>query len=218
VFDALRGRSNREACDARLESFAAHVIKNAEMTVRVHGRENLLPEDTAQTYVVMSNHVSNYDIPVLFYVLGGRLRMVAKKELFAVPIFGRAMREAGFIDIDRTNHHRAVASLARAKAELVTGTPIWIAPEGTRSPTGNLLPFKRGGFVLALELGAPILPVSLRGTRDALPAKGILSTPGVTVDVFVHPMIESTAYGNLGPRQARQALLTEVHASIASAL
>ncbi|MCL2725123.1 MAG: 1-acyl-sn-glycerol-3-phosphate acyltransferase [Polyangiaceae bacterium] len=218
VLDAVRGRLTGRACDARIDGFAKRVIHNTKMTVRVHGRENVPPKEDARSYVVMSNHVSNYDIPVLYYVLGGHMRMIAKKELFAMPIFGRAMREAKFIEIDRTNRNRAVTSLAQAKTEVLAGTPMWIAPEGTRSPTGELLPFKLGGFVLALDLGAPILPVTIRGTRDVCPTGSLLSTPGLDVDVFVHPMIESSTYAGLDPKKARRALLTEVRNSIASAL
>jgi 1-acyl-sn-glycerol-3-phosphate acyltransferase len=221
VIDAARGRLTRDVCDARIESFAAHVVANNKMTVRVHGRENLPRKGSAKPYVIMSNHASHYDVPILFYVLGGHVRMVAKKELFALPIIGRAMRETGMIEVDRQNHQRAIESLAQAKTELAQGTSIWIAPEGTRSPTGELLPFKKGGFVLAVDLGVPILPITIKGTRNALPAKGLWSTPGVAVDVFIHPVIETTTCAGLDAhhaKAARDALISEVRKSIASAL
>ena len=102
VFDAARGRLTERDCDERLERFASHVMRNAEIVVSVRGRDHLAGAQSARggldgtrpltkTYVVMSNHQSHYDVPVLYYVLGGRLRMVAKTELFALPLFGRAM-------------------------------------------------------------------------------------------------------------------------------
>lgn len=228
IVDAALGRLTRETCDRRLASFAGHVIENARITVRVHGRENVprphenqhenenRNERESRTYLVMSNHVSHYDIPVLYYVLGGRMRMVAKKELFHLPIFGQAIRDAGMIEVDRGNRTRAIASLDKAKAQLASGTPIWIAPEGTRSPTGKLLPFKKGGFVLAFDMGVPILPVTIVGTRDVLPAKGLLSTAGATVDVTIHPLIESSAHADLDRKSALSALVREVRDAIAS--
>lgn len=234
VVDGARGRLTQELCDERLETFAAHVMRNAEIAVSVRGREHLSGRQSsrggldsasggARTYVVMSNHQSHYDVPVLYYVLGGRLRMVAKTELFSLPIFGRAIREAGMIEVDRKNHKRAVASLATAKAQLEAGTHIWIAPEGTRSTSGELLPFKKGGFVLALDIGAPILPITIQGTREVLPAHGMLSRQGVEVHVTIHPPIETKPFaarsGTLAEtKAARDTLMNEVRLAIASAL
>lgn len=234
VVDGVRGSVSQKVCDVRLETFAAHVMRNAEIVVSVRGREHLSgsqssrggldsTDPTARTYVVMSNHQSHYDVPVLYYVLGGRLRMVAKTELFAVPVFGRAIREAGMIEVDRKNHARAVASLATAKQQLEAGTHIWIAPEGTRSTTGELVPFKKGGFVLAMDIQAPILPITIRGTRDVLPSHGMLSRRGVEVQVTIHPPVETTPYAaraaSAGEKKAaRDSLMNEVRLAIASAL
>jgi 1-acyl-sn-glycerol-3-phosphate acyltransferase len=234
VVDGARGRLTQAACDERLETFAAHVMRNAEIVLSVRGREHLSGGQSSRggpgvrgpsspRYVVMSNHQSHYDVPVLYYVLGGRLRMVAKTELFALPLFGRAIREAGMIEVDRKNHARAVASLATAKTHLEAGTHIWIAPEGTRSATGALLPFKKGGFVLAMDMGAPILPITVQGTRDVLPANGMLSRRGVEVHVTIHPPIATGTYAAQGGssaerKAARDTLMGEVRDAIESAL
>ncbi len=215
VVDALRGRVTREVCDARLERWASHVVRNAEIVVTVHGRENMAP---GRTYVLMSNHQSHYDVAVLFYVLGTNIRMVAKKELFDVPVFGQAMRSAGFIEVDRGNHEKAIASLAEARQKLQGGTHIWIAPEGTRSTTGELMPFKKGGFVLALETGAPVLPITVRGTREILPSHGARSRRGVEVHVTMHPPIETVALASMERRAARDELMTQVRRAIGSSL
>jgi 1-acyl-sn-glycerol-3-phosphate acyltransferase len=213
VVDAMRGSLSRRTCDERLESWAAHVVRNAGIAITVRGRENIEPN---KTHVLMSNHQSHYDVAVLFYILGGGVRMVAKKELFAVPIFGRAMREAGFIEVDRGNHQKAVASLSEAKRHLASGTQIWIAPEGTRSPTGELMPFKKGGFVIAIDMGAPILPISIQGTRAILPSGGLRSRPRVDVTVTIHPAIAVDP--TLERKAARDKLMADVRRAIASAL
>jgi 1-acyl-sn-glycerol-3-phosphate acyltransferase len=213
--DAVRGRVTREVCDARLERWASHVVRNAEIIVTVHGRENMT---SGRTFVLMSNHQSHYDVAVLYYVLGANIRMVAKKELFGVPVFGQALRSAGFIEVDRGNHEKAIASLADAKRQLLGGTHIWIAPEGTRSTTGELMAFKKGGFVIALDTGAPVLPITIRGTREILPSHGARSRRGVEVHVTIHPPIETAALAKLERRAARDELMAQVRREIGSAL
>jgi len=194
VIEAARGRLSPKQCDERLETFAAHVMRNAQVAVTVHGREVLeaaREREAGGAFVVMSNHQSHYDIPVLYHVLGGNMRMVAKKELFSLPLFGRAIRDAGMIEVDRANRQRAIESLANARKQLEGGTNIWIAPEGTRSETGELLPFKKGGFVLAIETEAPILPVTVVGTRDVLPVHAMRSRRGAEVYVTIHPPVDT---------------------------
>lgn len=215
VVEGVRGTISKDACDERLEGWASRVIANAEMIISVTGREHIDPK---QTYLVMSNHQSHYDIAVIYYVLGAKMRMVAKRELFHVPVFGTAMKAAGFISVDRGNSASAIASLEEARHALESGTPIWIAPEGTRSPTGELMPFKKGGFVIAVDTGTPILPVSIAGTREVLPAHGRRSRAGVEVFVTIHPPVDPKRWADKDPKQARDALLAEVRTAIASGL
>ena len=204
-------------CDDRLESWAAHIVDHLRMTIEVHGRERF---DPRATYLVMSNHQSHYDVPVLFHVLGPphgpSIRMIAKVELFSFPFFGRAMLEAGFIAIDRKSRESAIASLEVAQQRMRAGVNVWIAPEGTRSPTGELLPFKKGGFHLALDVGEPILPVTIQGTRLALPRGASRSKRGADVRVTIHPPIDVSKYDATTERVA--ALMEDVRATIASAL
>ena len=211
VVDAALRRSSREIQAQRLESWAANVVRHARMHVTVSGRENMV---RGRTYVIMSNHQSHYDVPVLYAVLGGYVRMVAKKELFSIPLFGRAMRDAGFIEVDRKNRRKSHESLDDAKKQLASGIHIWIAPEGTRSTTGAIADFKKGGFVVAMGTGAPILPITIQGTRDALPSGAALSTPGAEVRVKIHPVIETEGRGT--SKEAREALVAEVRAAIVS--
>lgn len=215
VVDGALGKLTKDVVDARLASWCDKVVRDTRMRVTVRGDEHYV---RGRTYLVMSNHQSHYDVPVLYHVLGANLRMVAKTELFRIPIFGAALREAGFIEVDRSNRASALANLALAKEALASGTNIWIAPEGTRSRTGDLLPFKRGPFHLALEAGLPILPVSIQGTRHVLPASTMRSSSDVAVRVTIHPAIEPAAYAEEDRKEAASRLATDVRAAIEGGL
>lgn len=214
VVDAVKGRVTKDVCDDRLEGWAKNVVKNAAIRVQVTGREHLRQNET---YLVMSNHQSLYDIPVVFYVIGPNVRMITKAELFRVPVFGGALAAAGFISIDRGDRMRAMQSLEIARTLLASGTHVWIAPEGTRSRDGRLLPFKKGAFHLAFEAGLPILPLTLRGTRDILAAQGVRSISGATVEVTIHEKIDPVPYTTRG-KKGRADLMEEVRRSIESGL
>jgi 1-acyl-sn-glycerol-3-phosphate acyltransferase len=216
VVDAVLGRVSMEECDARLSSWAAEIAKNAAYELEVVGREHL--GDHGEAFLVMSNHQSLYDVPVLFHVLGANLRMITKSELFKVPIFGPAMKASGFIEIDRSNRTRALESLALAKAKIAGGLNVWIAPEGTRSRDGRLLSFKKGGFNLALEAGLRVLPVTLKGTRDILTAKGTRSVSHAHVRVTIHAPIDASEYAKAGLKEGREALMTAVRDALESGL
>jgi 1-acyl-sn-glycerol-3-phosphate acyltransferase len=139
--------------------------------VKVHPRR-LAPLDPTRPYVFMSNHRSQFDILAVIVALGEfQLRWVAKVELTRVPVFGWALRRTGHVIIDRSDHDQAVASLRAAHARIDReGISLTIFPEGTRSkPDQALLPFKKGGFMLALETGIPIVPIAVRGSREILP-------------------------------------------------
>jgi 1-acyl-sn-glycerol-3-phosphate acyltransferase len=214
MIDAFRGRITKDLSDRRLDRWARNIVRNARIELEVVGRENMLP---GETYLVMSNHQSLYDIPVLFEVAGPNIRMITKQELFRVPIFGNALEAGGFIAIDRRNRHAALRSLEKARALLASGTHVWIAPEGTRSRTGELLPFKKGAFYLALEARLPILPVTLVGTRDALEAKGVRSRAGARVRVTLHPKIDPTPFAERG-KPGRNELMVHLRQVLESAL
>lgn len=169
VLRARRGTLTSADCDAALRSWAKHLIDFAEMDLQVRGEELLEP---GQPYVIVSNHQSLYDIPVLYLALPLSLRMVAKKELFRTPLWGQAMRAAGFVPLDRKDRRGAYRTLeAAGQTMLATGISLYLAPEGTRTSDGSVGPFKRGAFEIARATGLPILPVCIDGTRAVL-AKG----------------------------------------------
>jgi 1-acyl-sn-glycerol-3-phosphate acyltransferase len=211
IWQGLRGTLTPEQVDRRLLSWSGAIVSRAQIDLSVRGLE-LAP--TSESFVMMSNHQSLYDVPVIYQALRRRIRMVAKQELFRVPIWGRAMRGAGFIALDRRSRHRSRQTMLESAQILQGGTSIWIAPEGTRSKTGELGPFRKGGFHLALQSGCRILPLSVVGTRAVLPAKGAHITDGCAVEVVVHEPIDPRDFGE----QGRDRLIEAVRGAIAKAL
>jgi 1-acyl-sn-glycerol-3-phosphate acyltransferase len=160
------------------------------MRVTVTGRENIVKN---QSYVVVSNHQSSYDIFVLFGWLGIDLKWVIKTELTKYPVFGYATEKGGNIIIDRSNPKEAYKSLEKARQKITGGTSIIMLPEGTRSRTGELGKFKKGAFVLARDLNLPILPVTITGTRKILPPKTLDLFPG-RADMKIHAPVDINDY------------------------
>lgn len=145
-------------------------------------------------YIFMANHQSMYDIPALIEGMPGQVRFMAKKGLFQIPIFGWSLRWGGFIPVDRKDRKSARTTFATALARLESGRSILIFPEETRSPDGRLLPLKRGGVVLALKTGFPIVPVAIDGAGEVRPRDTLWIRPG-TVRVRYGVPIEVGDYG-----------------------
>jgi len=141
-------------------------VRAGGIRVRVAGQERV---PAGQTCIFLSNHVSNLDPPVLLPVLPGMSSVFLKKSLMKIPLLGTAMRMGKFVPVSR-GHSReeAAASVAAAADALRSGLNIFIFPEGTRSPDGRLLPFKKGAFFLAAESGAPMVPIIIRGTAKMM--------------------------------------------------
>ena len=158
------------------------------ITVSVAGRENIL-RDRAAVYAV--NHASNVEPPILYAALSDlfpRLRVLYKAELRKLPILVRAFDLAGFVPLERGNRDQSLPAIERAAAALREGNSFLIFPEGTRSRTGELLPFKKGGFIMALKGGAPIVPVAISGTRDAMKKGSLVIRPVRVVVRFGRPI------------------------------
>jgi len=155
------------------------------MLVRVTGREHL---DPSQSYVVISNHQSHFDILVLYGWLGIDFRWVMKQELRSILGLGAACEKLGHIFIDRSDHQAAVESINAAREQITEGTSVLFFPEGTRSDDGFLRRFKKGGFRFAIDTGLPILPVTVSGTCEVLPARRYDLRPGRAMLVFHKPV------------------------------
>jgi 1-acyl-sn-glycerol-3-phosphate acyltransferase len=191
---------------ARLWSNA--VLKASCLRVRVRCAAELDPQ---ASYVFLSNHQSLFDIPVLLGTSPCQMRMMAKRSLFRIPIFGWSLAAGGFIPIDRGgDRSSARQSFSSAIARLQKGTSILLFPEGTRSLTDVLLPFERGGFLLAMKTGLPIVPVGIRGTR-AVQSKDSFAIRPAAIEVRYGVPIDIAAYGV----RRKKELIAEVRARIA---
>ncbi|MCG6892467.1 MAG: 1-acyl-sn-glycerol-3-phosphate acyltransferase [Desulfobacteraceae bacterium] len=168
--------------------------------------------DPTRSYIFMANHQSNFDIPTVLGALPFQFRWLAKAELFRIPIFGRSMRGAGYISIDRSNRESAFRSLKQAAEIIRNGTSVLIFPEGTRSSDGRVQPFKKGGFVLAVDAGVPIVPIVIHGTQSIMPKHRLWIQPG-PVKLEVLDLIETAGY----TRRTKNELVDRVHRVLSEA-
>lgn len=167
--------------------------------------------DHAGTYIYMCNHVSNLDPPIVVPLIPRRTSVLVKKEVFRVPIMAQAMRMARFVAVDRRNREAAISSIQAATEVMRGGINMTIFPEGTRSPDGKLLPFKKGPFHLAMESKVPVLPMSISGT-EAMMGKGTLKIKPGTATLVFHPPIYPEKFAS------REELTEAVRNAIASGL
>lgn len=191
--------------------WARSIAWAAGVKVEVSGQEHVEPN---RAYVIISNHQSHMDVPVLGGYLPLKLTIIAKKELFRIPIFSHGMRAFGILEIDRSNRTRAIHTLEQAAMILrEKNTSVLTFPEGTRSVDGRLQPFKKGPFALASAHRFPILPVSVCGTFPILPKGKFWVKPG-RVSLKIHPPLHpgEDGAGN------REELIERVHQTIAAGL
>jgi len=170
--------------------WARILLRLAHVPVEVQGLEHLTP---GQAYIFAANHRSDFDIFALLAVLPGRLSFVAKKSLFQIPLFGQAIRQMGSVPLDRDNLRQAIKSLEQAAALVQAGGSMIIYPEGTRVPTPELIPFKKGVFVMASKADRPIVPLSINGTRFIKSRSPWRIKPG-PVQVIISPPINPKDY------------------------
>ncbi len=168
--------------------WARWILGSVGIRYRVHGLENLKP---GNKYIFCGNHESAMDIPVAFAALPYNIVFLAKKELFRIPLFGWGMRAAGMVRVNRQNRKKAKESVNSALKYIHSrNINIIVYPEGTRSFDGNLLPFKRGSFLLAIQSCLPLVPVTIIGSRIVVPKKSILINRG-SIDLYIDKPIET---------------------------
>lgn len=177
--------------------------------VRVEGLENV-PRGAC---VFVANHASNIDPMALIPAIPQRVGILAKQELFRIPIFATAMRVAQFVPVDRSDKESTAAAVSLAVQSLKKGLSFVIFSEGTRSPDGRMRPFKRGAFTLAIEAGVPVVPVSIVGTHCVLGKGESIVRPGDVTIRFGLP-VDASAY----TIEQRAELLTRVEAAVAAGL
>jgi len=186
--------------------WARILLRLSRVRLVVQGAERIRPPGP---YLFLSNHQSQFDILAVVLAIPGQFRILAKKELFYIPVFGWVLKLSGFVGIDRSNREKAIRSMDRAAEKLRRGTSLLIYAEGTRSPDGRLLPFKKGGFVLAIQAGVPILPIVIRGSREILPKGSLQIRPG-TITLAVGEPIDPSRYS----LERKEELMSEVRGAM----
>jgi len=190
----LFGSINRAWCDHALRLYVKRVLNLVGVTCKVVNPYHVQPV-AGQPTIVMCNHSSLYDIPLSLVAFPSHsLRMLSKKELAKIPIMGQGMVAAEFPFIDRQNRHQAKKDLEFAKELLISGILMWIAPEGTRSKTGKLAPFKKGGFITAIQAGAVIIPMGIRGAHNILPARTHQFNLNQEVEVHIGKPVDASKF------------------------
>ena len=182
-------------------------LRLAGVRIQIEGRRI----DPAETYIFMCNHVSNLDPPILIPSLPRRTSVLVKKELFQVPILGRAMRLGELVAVDRRNREAALNSMRQAEEVMGRGLNMTVFPEGTRSRDGRMLPFKKGPFYLAMDSGVPIVPVTILGSDSLMPKGSPLIHSG-TVHLVFHEPISPKQFSD------NDQLISAIRGAIASAL
>lgn len=189
--------------------WSSAVLWAVGIKVRVHGMENVKSD---QPHIFASNHVSWFDVPALAKVLP-RYKFVAKAELFKVPIFGRAMRAAGMVEIQRENRKAAFGAYDVAAERIRGGNSVVVFPEGTRGHAYPLRPFKKGPFVMAIAAGVPIMPVIVHGTIEIMPKGSLRAQPGA-IDIHLLRPVSTTSVDY----DHREALMQTVRDRMANAM
>ena len=173
VFKNYTNTLTRKWCDQELQRWCKRMVKLLRINTTIINPYNVKPQPGKRT-IIMCNHSSLFDIPLSYLVFpDSSIRMLAKKELFKIPVFGRASRAAEFPCINRKNLRQAINDLSSLERLMESGIVMWIYPEGTRSKDGKLQPLKKGGFITAIQTQATIIPVVIRGAENILPAKTI---------------------------------------------
>jgi 1-acyl-sn-glycerol-3-phosphate acyltransferase len=184
-------------------------LRVAGVRVRTEGAENIPPG----VCVFAANHVSNLDPPAALVGVPRRISFLAKQEVFKVPVVRTAMRLGKIVPVDRADRTEALASVDQALAVMREGISFFVFPEGTRSKDGSLKAFKKGTFAMAIRAGAPVVPVSILGSRERMPKGELATVPGEIVLRF-GPPIESKGY----EVDERGELLERVRAAVAAGL
>lgn len=176
--------------------------------VKIVGLDSI---DQSGTYIFMSNHISNLDPAILCPLIPRRTSILAKKEIWRIPIVNKALDLAEIVPVERENRDAAIQSIRRASEVMRHGINMTLYPEGTRSRDGRLLPFKKGPFHLAAETGFPIVPITILGTYEMMPKGNTIVRSGVATLVF-HQPVDSKDYAS------REELMEAVRAVINSVL
>ncbi|MBV1911485.1 MAG: 1-acyl-sn-glycerol-3-phosphate acyltransferase [Kangiellaceae bacterium] len=198
--------------DGIMKWWANNLLSLVKVKTRVVGTTNF--PAPGRRVIVMCNHSSLYDVPVAIAALDTSFRFVAKKELFNIPIFGSALRRGRFLSIDRQNRSQALKDLQQAKKHMLNGITLWISPEGTRSKDGQLKEFKRGGFHIAIETKALIVPVVIKGIHKVQAGDDLQLYSNQEVEVEICKPVDTNDYNS----ENRRELINQVRSRMLAAI
>lgn len=206
----LRGTVTRKWCDEELQRWVKRMVKLLGIQYTVYNEHHVEPI-AGQATIVMCNHSSLFDIPLSLLAFPNHsLRMLAKKELSRIPIMGQGMAAAEFPLIDRKNRRQAIKDLEIVHKLLESGIVMWIAAEGTRSKDGKLQPFKKGPFITAIQAGATIIPLGIRGANEILPARSFQFNINQKAEIHIGEPIDAAKY----TLENKEVLIDEVFQSM----
>lgn len=190
----LLGKINRPWVDKTINRWINQLLDITGVRCTVINPHHTEPQPNQAT-IIMCNHSSMYDIPISFKAFPKHsIRMLAKKELSKIPVFGKGMAAAEFPFIDRKNRHQALQDLDYVRKLMESGIVIWVAPEGTRSKNGKLAPFKKGAFITAIQAKATIIPIGIRGAFDILPARTLTFNLNQQAEIHIGKPIDASQY------------------------
>jgi 1-acyl-sn-glycerol-3-phosphate acyltransferase len=178
--------------------------------VEVTGLERLDPN---QAYIFTPNHQSMIEVPLFVTYLGRNPAYLAKKEVFKYPIFGYGIGLMGVVPVDRSNSPAAVESAKLATENLRRGKSYVVYPEGTRSPDGRMLPFKKGAFMMAIDAGVPVVPVTISGGSQIMPKAQVKVYPS-TVRITLHDPISVEGYSKHNVSELMERARTKIHSAL----
>jgi 1-acyl-sn-glycerol-3-phosphate acyltransferase len=193
---------------ANARNWARSILLLCGIHVRVRGVDKLVP---GRNYVYVSNHASAFDIPAILAAIPDQIRIIYKKELEKIPIFGWGLKWGSYIGIERSGSRDAMKSLDRAANIMKDGASVLLYAEGTRTMDGRLQPFKRGAFALAVKSGVPVIPLTVNGSFNILRKHSIAIRPGSVELVLSNPIDVTGKSGKEGEME----LMQNVHDAIA---
>lgn len=212
IIKSTFGIISRKWCDEEIQRWVTRLAKIVRVNLKIINPYEVKPQKNEAT-IIMCNHSSLYDIPLsLLAFPQNSVRMLAKKELFKVPIMGKGMMAAEFPFIDREDRRQAIKDLEKVKELLNSGIIMWIAPEGTRSKDGKLQTFKKGGFITAIKTNATIIPIGIRGANHILSARSKQFNLNQIAEVHIGKPIKAGEYTLAN----KDELITKVHSAMQS--
>ncbi len=196
IIKNLLNKNSRANNDKIIRQFAYYILKPLKINLIYKNWQVIQDITPNKPIILMSNHSSLYDIPLILHSIPKNIsiRMLAKKELLKYPIFGKGMLKLEFPVVDRKNTTQARKDLEHTKKLMQSGIVLWAAPEGTRSNNGELLPFKKGIFIMAIEIGATIIPITIKGANKVLPANSYNYSINQIVELKAGTPLDTSKY------------------------